>query len=84
MLGMPARWPMMGTWLTFLKDKKSISRDTWRLFLNFTEQYPKDLSAYDSDGCWPSLIDEFVDLSNVGKKREKEVNVHYYNIPVYS
>jgi len=74
MLGMHERWPMFSRWLEYLKDKKSVSRDTWRLFLTFTEQYPKDLTAYDADGCWPSMIDEFVDwvLEKEGKKKDKE------------
>jgi len=61
MLGFNERWPMFSKWVAFLQDKKSVSKDTWKLFLNFTEQYPKDLSAYDESGCWPSVIDEFVD-----------------------
>lgn len=61
MLGFNERWPLFGRWVQYLSDKKSVSRDTWRLFLSFTEQYPKDLSSYDSDSCWPSMIDEFVD-----------------------
>jgi len=62
MLGMGERWALFPQWLEFLREKKAISRDTWRLFLNFIEQYPRDLSNYDSDGCWPSMIDEFVEL----------------------
>jgi len=55
------RWPLMPKWLNYLQGKKSITRDTWRLFLNFTEQYPKDLSTFSSDDCWPTMIDDFVD-----------------------
>jgi len=61
MLGFYDRWPMMGKWVQYLQDKKAVSKDTWKLFLNFTEQYPKDVSNYDPDGCWPSMIDEFVE-----------------------
>lgn len=56
MLGMDKRWPLYSKWVRYLEGKKSISRDTWRLFINFIEQYPKDLSTYDADGCWPSMI----------------------------
>jgi len=65
------RWALMPKWLDFCKEKKAMSRDTWRLFLNFMEQYPKDLSSYDADGCWPSMIDEFVDFVTA-KKDPKE------------
>lgn len=68
MLSMNQRWPLMNNWLTYLSDKKAISRDTWRLFLNFTEQYPTSLDSYDTDGCWPSMIDEFVEYMHKGKK----------------
>eukprot|EP01118_Nematostelium_gracile_P010664 TRINITY_DN370_c0_g1_i1.p1 TRINITY_DN370_c0_g1~~TRINITY_DN370_c0_g1_i1.p1 ORF type:complete len:398 (-),score=125.38 TRINITY_DN370_c0_g1_i1:26-1219(-) len=71
MLGMHQRWPLMGNWVTYLQDKKAISRDTWRLFFNFIEQYPTNLDAYDADGCWPSLIDEFVDHMTKPKDKKK-------------
>ncbi|PRP84918.1 hypothetical protein PROFUN_07572 [Planoprotostelium fungivorum] len=60
MLKMDKRWPLMEKWLAFATQRKAISRDTWRLFLTFTEQYPKDISTYDAEGCWPSMIDDFV------------------------
>jgi len=60
-LGVDKRWPLWPKWLQYLESKKAISRDVWRLFINFMEQYPKDLTNYDADGCWPSVIDEFVD-----------------------
>jgi hypothetical protein len=61
MLGFSDRWPLFSHWVKFLHDKKSVSKDTWKLFLNFSEQYPKDLANYDENGCWPSVIDEFVE-----------------------
>jgi len=70
MLGMNQRWPLMGNWLTYLEGKKSISRDTWRLFYNFIEQYPNNLDNYDTDGCWPSMIDEFVEYMHKGKGKK--------------
>jgi len=70
MLGMNQRWPLMTSWLEFLHDKKAVSRDTWRLFLNFTEQYPNNLDNYDTDGCWPSMIDEFVEYVQKGKGKK--------------
>jgi len=72
MLGMNVRWPLMGNWISYLQDKKAVSRDTWRLFLNFTEQYPNNLDSYDTDGCWPSLIDEFVEYMHKGKEKKEK------------
>jgi len=60
-LGVDNKWPLYSKWTEFLKDKKSVSRDAWRLFISFMEQFPKDLNSYDADGCWPSVIDEFVE-----------------------
>eukprot|EP01117_Protostelium_nocturnum_P019898 TRINITY_DN873_c0_g1_i1.p1 TRINITY_DN873_c0_g1~~TRINITY_DN873_c0_g1_i1.p1 ORF type:complete len:396 (+),score=157.60 TRINITY_DN873_c0_g1_i1:165-1352(+) len=71
MIGMDKRWPLMGKWIEFLAEKKAISRDTWRLFLNFTEQFPNDVSTYDADGCWPSMIDDFVDFMQPAAKKKK-------------
>jgi len=63
------RWPLMPKWLEFIRGKKSLTRDTWRLFLSFIEQYPKDLSSFNADDCWPTMIDEFVDSMNPQKKK---------------
>jgi len=64
------RWPLMSKWLPFVGDKKSLTRDTWRLFLTFTQQYPKDLSNFNMDDCWPTLIDEFVDIQTKDLKKK--------------
>jgi len=65
------RWPLMPKWVEYLSTKKSITRDTWRLFLNFTEQYPKDLSTFNSDDCWPTMIDDFVELVSPKDPKKK-------------
>jgi DCN1-like protein 1/2 len=63
MLKMNDRWIYFRRFVEFVESKtKAVSRDTWRMLLNFIEQHPNDLSKYDADACWPSLIDEFVEL----------------------
>jgi len=70
MLEMNKRWPLMPRWLQHVQRYKAISRDTWRLLHNFMEQYPNDVGKYDSEGCWPSMIDEFVEeLTKESKKK---------------
>ena len=43
---------------------RGISRDTWNMFLNFSETVGNDLSVYDEDEAWPSLFDDFVEYEN--------------------
>ncbi|XP_013063482.1 DCN1-like protein 3 [Biomphalaria glabrata] len=54
-------------WLEFLEKHTSIRgipKDTWDMFLNFTEQVGEDLSSYDDTEAWPSLLDDFVEFEN--------------------
>lgn len=54
-------------WLDFLEKHMSlrgIPKDTWDMFLNFTEQVGDDLSSYDDNEAWPSLLDDFVEFEN--------------------
>lgn len=54
-------------WLTFLERHphiRGIPRDTWNMFLNFTEAVGDDLSSYDDTEAWPSLFDDFVEYEN--------------------
>ncbi|KAJ8347198.1 hypothetical protein SKAU_G00285990 [Synaphobranchus kaupii] len=63
-------------WLDFLTENpsgvKGISRDTWNMFLNFTQVIGPDLSNYSEDEAWPSLFDTFVDWVVERRKREEE------------
>ena len=55
-------------WLHFLQKHagqvRGITRDTWNMFLNFSEVVGNDLSVYDEDEAWPSLFDDFVEYEN--------------------
>ncbi|XP_014663448.1 PREDICTED: DCN1-like protein 3 [Priapulus caudatus] len=54
-------------WLAFLERHphiRCIPKDTWHMFLNFTEAVGDDLSCYDDTEAWPSLFDDFVEYEN--------------------
>ncbi|XP_061665649.1 DCN1-like protein 3 [Syngnathoides biaculeatus] len=63
-------------WLDFLGENppgiRGISRDTWNMFLNFTQAIGPDLSNYSEDEAWPSLFDTFVEWELERRKREEE------------
>lgn len=63
-------------WLDFLSENPSgirgISRDTWNMFLNFTQAIGPDLSNYSEDEAWPSLFDTFVEWELERRKKEEE------------
>lgn len=66
--------PVLDQWLNFLTENpsgvKGISRDTWNMFLNFTQVIGPDLSNYSEDEAWPSLFDTFVEWETERRKRE--------------
>ncbi|KAL4658278.1 DCN1-like protein 3-like [Arapaima gigas] len=63
-------------WLDFLTENpsgvKGISRDTWNMFLNFTQAIGPDLSNYSEDEAWPSLFDTFVEWEVERRKRVRQ------------
>lgn len=62
-------------WLDFLAENPSgirgISRDTWNMFLNFTQTIGPDLTNYSEDEAWPSLFDTFVEWELERRKKEE-------------
>ncbi|KAL9917662.1 defective in cullin neddylation 1 domain containing SCCRO3 [Glossina fuscipes fuscipes] len=53
---------LLNNWVHFLEQHPSIRgipKDTWNMFLNFSEQC--DIYNYDDTEAWPSLFDDFVD-----------------------
>ncbi|XP_053327463.1 DCN1-like protein 3 [Spea bombifrons] len=67
---------ILDQWLDFLIENpsgiKGISRDTWNMFLNFTQVIGPDLSNYSEDEAWPSLFDTFVEWVMEQRKKEEE------------
>ncbi|XP_072454048.1 DCN1-like protein 3 [Notamacropus eugenii] len=68
--------PVLDQWLHFLTENpsgvKGISRDTWNMFLNFTQVIGPDLSNYSEDEAWPSLFDTFVEWEMERRKKGEE------------
>ncbi|KAK9952969.1 hypothetical protein ABG768_016995 [Culter alburnus] len=67
--------PVLERWLDFLSENpcgvRGISRDTWNMFLNFTQSIGQDLSNYSEDEAWPSLFDSFVEWETERRRRER-------------
>lgn len=52
-------------WISFLQNEKkgrSVSRDLWTLFLDYTTSIDPKFEKFDEDAAWPSLIDEYTEL----------------------
>uniref|UniRef100_A0A2K6RT58 DCN1-like protein n=1 Tax=Rhinopithecus roxellana TaxID=61622 RepID=A0A2K6RT58_RHIRO len=68
---------VLDQWLNILTENplriKAISRDSWNMFLNFTQVIGPDLSNnHSEDEAWSSLFDTFVEWQMEQRKREEE------------
>lgn len=75
--------PILQRWLNFLETHqhiRGVPRDTWNMFLNFSEAVGDDLSMYDDTEAWPSIFDDFVeyenDQANQNITKEKDEIIH--------
>eukprot|EP01123_Difflugia_compressa_P008213 TRINITY_DN2395_c1_g1_i1.p1 TRINITY_DN2395_c1_g1~~TRINITY_DN2395_c1_g1_i1.p1 ORF type:complete len:253 (+),score=27.97 TRINITY_DN2395_c1_g1_i1:54-812(+) len=64
------RFKYLPEWVAYVREvhAKPINRDTWSLLLDFSRI--NFLEDYDTEGAWPSLIDEFVEY--VKSKKNKK------------
>lgn len=66
---------VLDRWFAYLENRqlRGISRDTWYMFLNFTEAIEPDFENYDDSEAWPSLFDDFVESEReLVKQRAKD------------
>lgn len=58
------RWALrapLGAFLQRERRYRVVNRDQWCNILEFSRTVDAHLHAYDADGAWPVLLDEFVD-----------------------
>ncbi|KAH9890622.1 Cullin binding-domain-containing protein [Cubamyces lactineus] len=57
------KYPIMNDILKFIAEKgtyKGVNKDLWNMTLEFCRTVQPDLSNYDPDGAWPTMLDNFV------------------------
>lgn len=57
------RYPIMSDVLEFINVKggyKATNKDLWNMMLEFCQSVQSNLSNYEDDGAWPTLVDDFV------------------------
>ncbi|XP_045522494.1 DCN1-like protein 5 [Pieris brassicae] len=58
------RWPLrlpLAEFLTHGRRYRVVNRDQWCNILEFSRTVDTHLTAYDADGAWPVMLDEFVE-----------------------
>ncbi|KAI0668485.1 Cullin binding-domain-containing protein [Trametes maxima] len=74
------KYPIMKDILNFIAEKgtyKGVNKDLWNMTLEFCRIVHPDLSNYEPDGAWPTMLDDFVawkKLSN-GDTGEQAVEI---------
>ncbi|TFL07798.1 Cullin binding-domain-containing protein [Pterulicium gracile] len=69
------RYPLMSEIIEFITEKgsyKAANKDLWNMMFDFVNTVKSNLSGYEADGAWPSLIDDFVEWKKQ-KPTEREV-----------
>ncbi|KAG6845726.1 hypothetical protein H0H87_004992 [Tephrocybe sp. NHM501043] len=58
------QYPLMGEVISFIGENptvyKAANKDLWSMMLEFCETVNPNLSDYESEGAWPTLLDNFV------------------------
>lgn len=63
LIDLPRGWKLE-TWIKWLEKQKVrvINRDLWNMLFDFFLEVDPDCSNFEDDGCWPSTLDEFVQM----------------------
>jgi len=74
------RYPLMSEILEFINEKgtyKAVNKDLWSMTLEFCTVTEPDLSNYDADGAWPTMIDNFAEWKrSKGTSGEAQANAN--------
>jgi len=63
------RFNLLPEWLKFVEiSNKGINQDVWNLLLDFTHT---EISSFNSDDCWPVMIEDFVHWHNDNLRNKK-------------
>ncbi|RDB24091.1 DCN1-like protein 5 [Hypsizygus marmoreus] len=57
------KFPLMGEVISFITERgsyKAANKDLWSMMLEFCETVNPNLSDYEGEGAWPTLLDDFV------------------------
>jgi len=60
---LPRGWKL-ATWIDFIEAQtklRTINKDLWEMLFDFFLEFEPDCSNWEDDGCWPSVLDEFVE-----------------------
>ncbi|KAF5373160.1 hypothetical protein D9758_001581 [Tetrapyrgos nigripes] len=56
------KYPVVKEVVDFVQEKgsyKAVNKDLWNMMLEFCKTVKPDLSNYEADGAWPTLLDDF-------------------------
>jgi DCN1-like protein 1/2 len=65
------KFAMLDKWIEFVEtrdDIQWISKDVFHQLHSFSKKFGADLSAWQDDGAWPCVIDDFVEFVQEKKK----------------
>ncbi|KAM5542606.1 hypothetical protein V8D89_003567 [Ganoderma adspersum] len=71
------KYPIMNDILEFINEKgtyKGVNKDLWNMVLEFSRSIQPDLSTYEADGAWPTMLDDFVAWKKA-KLNGEDINV---------
>ncbi|EJD06082.1 DUF298-domain-containing protein [Fomitiporia mediterranea MF3/22] len=57
-------YPLMSEVIDFINDRgtyKGVNKDLWTMMKEYCESVTPNLDGYDSEGAWPTLLDDFVE-----------------------